>query len=151
MAKRTGKRSPIGHYPMTRDPDTEVIYQEFARRLQKAMVAKGWSQSELARRANALLPQIAPGQKQGKDFRRDMVSHYIRGKHLPTPANLNALAEALEVRPGDLLPQGGLPNGTQSPFSMNMQADGRMTLHVNRTVSMDTAMKIAALLQAEDH
>ena len=63
--------------------------QEFARRLYKLMVSKGWHQSELARQA---------------DIPRDSVSVYIRGKPLPSPLTVKKLAEALNVTPTELLP-----------------------------------------------
>ena|ERR1700729_991579 len=123
---------------------------EFGRRLQKAMAAKGWSQSELARRANTLLPPREPGQVQHRDFRRDLVSHYVRGQHMPSPASLAAMARALGVTPADLMPQEGVSGGEASPFAMKTLEGGRVDLHVNRTVTMETAMKIAALLLEED-
>lgn len=117
------------------------------------MIAKGWNQSELARRASDLLPKPAPGQKRGLSIGRDLVSHYIRGTMLPGPANLDAMARALGVRPLDLLPA-GVPTGPKlvddSPFQMQAQPDGRLYLRVSRTVSMATGMKIMNLLAEED-
>lgn len=115
------------------------------------MVAKGWSQSELARRANALLSPPARGQKQNNDFRRDLVSHYINGQHLPSAPNLAILAKALGVDPSDLLPRAAFPEAGLSPFAMTTLSDGRVNLRVNRTLTSETAMKIAALLAKEDH
>jgi transcriptional regulator with XRE-family HTH domain len=130
------------------EPDN--IKMEFARRLQRAMVAKGWSQSELARRANVLLPTPARGQKQNNDFRRDLVSHYINGRHLPSAPNLAILAKALGIEPGDLLPKSAFPEAGGSPFAMTTLSNGRVNLQINRTMSSETAMKIAKSLAAED-
>lgn len=147
------KRSTIAHYPAhkkPRTPETQALYNEFGRRLQSAMIAKGWSQSELARRADALLPEASPGQKQGNDFRRDLVSHYITGKHIPSPTNLDALAKALEIEPEDLLPQAGVPGGEDPPFSMVDIGGGRANLRVKQVVSHATAKKVWELLSREN-
>ena len=58
--------------------------QEFGKRLYKLMLERGWHQSELARQSG--LP-------------RDSISVYVRGKSLPTPTSLQALARAFGVQP----------------------------------------------------
>ncbi len=63
--------------------------QEFGERLYKSMLAKGWSQSDLAREA---------------DIPRDAISRYIRKVSLPEQKNLLRLAQALGVEPDALLP-----------------------------------------------
>ncbi len=155
MAVRRG----VAHYntlrgasPPSAELDSNSIKAEFARRLQTAMVAKGWNQSELARRATDSLPRPAPGQKRGHAIGRDLVSHYVRGAMLPGPANLEALAKALSVRPVDLMPAGvpQVGGGEPAPFEMKGMPDGRMYLRISRTVSQDTAMKIMAILADED-
>lgn len=131
--------------------DADEIKQEFARRLQAALVRKGWNQSEVARRANAHLPKPERGQKRNKAIGRDSLSHYLRGHQLPLPVYLDALAKALDLRPEDLMPTSGFaipPNG--APLAVRGLPDGRMSLTVNRTVSSDTAMKIMAILAKED-
>jgi transcriptional regulator with XRE-family HTH domain len=72
---------------------------EFGKRLQRVMMAKGLSQSELARLAEMHL---------GKHFGRDSVSQYIRGETLPNPQRLGALSKALGVEPEELLPSRGV-------------------------------------------
>jgi len=113
---------------------------EFGRRLQRELVRKQWNQSDLARAAKKFVP----------DIERYNISHWVRGQHMPTPVNLDAIARALGVEPTTLIPQGAVNGGAPSPFSLMTQPDGRVELHINRTVSMETAMKIAALLQQED-
>jgi transcriptional regulator with XRE-family HTH domain len=154
----------MGKKPRTprRAPEVQAIFNEFARRLQAAMARKGWSQSELARRANALMPTPAPGQKQGHDFRRDQVSHYVCGRHLPSPQSLAVLARALDIAPSELMPQGALagdlppqPSAANSvtlaaaSFSLVERPDGRADLQIARTVSMRTALAIANLLHED--
>lgn len=132
--------------------DSDEIKEEFARRLQAAMVQKGWNQSELARRATDLLPKPAKGQKRGKSIGRDSVSHYMRGRMLPEPAYLTAIAKALDMRPDELLPAGGfaVPPVTAVPFAMRGLSDGRVSININRTVKSETAHKIMAIIMEED-
>ncbi|MBM3530512.1 MAG: helix-turn-helix transcriptional regulator [Alphaproteobacteria bacterium] len=80
--------------PSTMSP--EAVRQEFARRLQRMMIAKGWNQSELARRAAPYMPD--------KAMVRDSISKYIRARSLPGPLALTALSKALGCQPDDLLP-----------------------------------------------
>lgn len=77
--------------------DREATMRDFARRLQKEMVRKGWSQSDLARAAQKFTPE-------GKDFGRHLINYYLRLRGLPTPVYLKALADALDVPPEELLP-----------------------------------------------
>ncbi len=66
-----------------------ISKKEFGQRLFRAMQAKGWNQSQLARYAG---------------LQRDNVSTYMRGKSLPTPANLKKLSDILDVSAEELLP-----------------------------------------------
>lgn len=113
--------------------------QEFGRRLYTLMNAKGWHQSELARRAN---------------LNRDAISTYVRGKTLPTPANLNALAAAFDIAPEELLPnhvESAIDDDTPAfEMKVSTNAPGMAWLRVNRLVSTATAVKIAELLQHDD-
>jgi transcriptional regulator with XRE-family HTH domain len=123
---------------------------EFARRLQAAMVRKGWNQSELARRASEHMPK---SEARGSSIERSAISGYVKGKALPWPARLAAIAKALDVKETDLLPPelmegGGAPE--PSPFAMKDVGGGRMSLQINRTVSTQTAMAIVQLLAKED-
>lgn len=121
---------------------TDAVKMDFARRLQRAMVEKGWNQSELARRA----AKFAPGEK----FIRDNVSKYMRGKVLPGPVHLSALCKAIGKKPEDLLPIRGLSGGPESsvPFAVTDAGDGQMWLRINMAVSWDTAMKIQQLIRS---
>lgn len=112
--------------------------QEFGRRLYSLMLARGWNQSELARQAG--LP-------------RDSISTYIRGRSLPTPKSLQALAEALGMRPADVL-----PNATESAIDednpalemrVSTSAPNAAWLRVNRLVSLSTASKVIELINQD--
>lgn len=67
----------------------DAMKAAFAQRLLGVMRERGWTQSELARRAR---------------IGRDNVSGYIRGKNLPGPAILNRLSAALMIGPEQLIP-----------------------------------------------
>lgn len=63
--------------------------EEFGKRLYKALLDKGWNQSDLARAANV---------------GRDSISQYVRGKTVPTPQNLKKIAGCLSLDETDLYP-----------------------------------------------
>jgi len=112
--------------------------QEFARRLTQLMLAKGWNQSELGRRAG---------------LNRDAISTYVNAKSLPSPLNVQALADALGVMPEELL-----PNITEAAMDephpgfelkSSSASPGRAWIRVNRLVTMATAIKIGELLERD--
>jgi transcriptional regulator with XRE-family HTH domain len=110
--------------------------QEFGKRLYRLMLAKGWNQSELGRQSG--LP-------------RDSVSTYVRGRSLPTPQNLMALSEALGVSQEELLPnhtESAIDEDTPS-FEMktSTSSPNMAWVRVNRLVTMQTAIRIADLLE----
>ncbi len=135
----------INHMQMNVDTSTDekllpkhLTKQDFARRVYKLMVARGWNQSELARRAG--LP-------------RDSISVYVRAKSLPTPQSLRALAKALGVDPADLLPNHIEHAMDEESPSFDMKASNaqpnKAWVRVNRLVNFSTATKIAELLEAD--
>jgi transcriptional regulator with XRE-family HTH domain len=101
MARRprgtTFHNGPPGALPA--NATTQMARVEFAKRLNQAMVAKGLSQSDLARQATVRL---------GKKIGRDSVSQYIRAETLPSPAKLRALSDVLGVPEQELLPTRGV-------------------------------------------
>ena len=114
--------------------------EEFGRRLQAAMLDRGWNQSELARRAG---------------LGRDSVSTYVRGQVLPEPKSLKALAEALGTTPGDLLPNGHMAAMEgETPALEIRQAHGhadKVFLRINRLVTLDQAARIFSIIRETDH
>jgi transcriptional regulator with XRE-family HTH domain len=144
-----GKRGPGTHQPpaagaVPPDAPYEAMRVEFARRLQQAMIQKGWHQSELARQASKLMPR-------GQAITRDMVSKYIRAQTLPSPKSLDALARVLGKKPDDMLPSRGVsPAVADHPsFDMRGLQDGNVWLRVNQAVSMNQALKIMGILKDE--
>lgn len=110
--------------------------QEFGKRLYGLMLAKGWNQSELGRQSG--LP-------------RDSISTYVRGQSLPTPANLKALSEAFGIETEELLPnhvESAIDQDVPS-FEMktSVSAPNMAWVRVNRLVTMQTAIRIADLLE----
>jgi transcriptional regulator with XRE-family HTH domain len=139
MPKRGFHNEPPGAAPPPGVPRDQIKI-DFAKRLQKAMIDKGWNQSELARRASNYLPK-------GQTLGRDNVSHYVRAVALPRPTQLAALAKSLGLSPADLLPT--IPSASQKapPFDMRQLEDGNVWLRVNQPVSFDQALKIMQILQ----
>jgi len=80
-------------------PDGDAMIdenQEFAARLNAARETKGWSQSELSRRAGV---------------KRDSISQYCLGHQRPNDGNLAKLANALGCEPADLSPPRAMKPG----------------------------------------
>lgn len=113
--------------------------QEFGRRLYNAMIRKGWTQSELSRRA---------------DVKRDSVSTYVRGVSLPGPLNLKKLASALGVNETELLPnhiEAAIDEDVPSLELKISSADSRVAwLRVNRLVSTSVAVKVVEILNGDE-
>jgi len=131
-------RFHIDSMPETSLAPKHLTKQEFGRRLYQLMLARGWNQSELARKA---------------DLPRDSVSTYIRGRTLPTPKSLQAMADALGVTPADIL-----PNSIESAVDEDMpsiemrvstSAPSMAWLRVNRLVSLSTAAKVIEMIEGE--
>jgi transcriptional regulator with XRE-family HTH domain len=109
----------------------------FGKQLQALHLERGWSQSELARRAG---------------LSRDKISTYVRGECLPRQLQLRALAKALEVSPDELLPGSRrLANGNGPEINVRLTGQGAQSvwLQVNQVVSLSAANKILAILEAE--
>lgn len=137
------KRPTFTDAPLSPDIPSDAVKQEFARRLQRAMVKKGWTQSELARQAARFAPN--------KQMIRDNISKYIRAKVLPGPLHLAALCKALGMEPDELLPTRGMPSAgghDRPPFDMRFLEDGNAWLRINMAVPQSVALKIAELLQS---
>lgn len=148
-------RRPIAHYNTlseNRSQGEQAVYQEFGRRLQARMIQLGWNQTELSRRATDHLPKVAKGQVQGHTLGRDRISSYIRGKYLPRPEALAAIAKALRCKSADLLPPEGVPSVVEEGPMFEMRSvDGkRVHIRLNRVVTQKSATEIMAILDKED-
>lgn len=135
--------------PLTSAP-ADAIKQDFARRLQKALVNSGLNQSELAREASKFMPK-GRGTEDEPGMTRDLISKYIRAKILPGHVGLNALAKALRMKPEELLPSrgGSYSDAEAAAFDMRDVGEGKVWLRVNQAVPMPIALKIAGLLNSD--
>lgn len=122
----------------------EAALVEFGRRVQAAMVEKGWNQAELARRATQHMKGEAV-------MSRDTISKYVNAQTLPGPDRLAALAKALGKRADELLPTRGVTTASDKvpAFDMRAAGDGRVWLRINQEVNYDKALKILAVLKEE--
>lgn len=114
---------------------------EFGRRLQQLCLQRGWTQSELARRAKG---------EHGEPMGRDAISTYIRGRSWPEPVNLQRLARAFDISVEDLL--GGVaPAGSEAPPILEIrQAAGnpdQVWIRINRMVTAEQAAQIFNIIR----
>jgi transcriptional regulator with XRE-family HTH domain len=131
-------------------------HQKFAAKLNAALDERGWSQSELARRAG---------------LRRDAVSTYCRAAAMPSKVFLDKIAKALGGSAAELL-DGSLPPGSVVPpavaprskpaaapkpkpavvrsspagIELRQEAAGELRLCIDRVVTVEQAMKILTIL-----
>lgn len=118
--------------------NAESRKQDFVKRLNALLDAKGWNRSEMARRAG---------------ISRDRASVYTRLNNttLPTVQNLNKIATALSVNPIELLPEAIAADnyGELESFAMK-EVPGKkdcVFLQINQEVDKKKALKIAMLLE----
>lgn len=138
MADNPRHHQAPGDYDDIRTP-RHLTKQEFARRLSAEILARGWTQADLAHAAG---------------IGRDAVSTYVRGRSLPTPLSLKKMADALGIDPHTLMPNGrenAIDHDTPS-FEMRESVGhpGRVWVRVNRLLSLRQALAIAHVLNAED-
>jgi transcriptional regulator with XRE-family HTH domain len=142
LSPRRFYNPPPGNPPPAGAPP-DAIRMDFARRLQSALVQKGWTQSELARRVAPLLKNSRLG--------RDNISKYVRGKVLPLPPALNAIARVLDLDVTELLPQGRAPSAVESerpPFEIKTLEEGEMAwIHLSMALPFTTCLEIRRLVR----
>ena len=138
MARKS--RYHIDELPDGEYAPRHLTKQQFGRRVYQEMLRNGWNQSELARQAG--LP-------------RDSISTYVRGQVLPSPISLQKLADALGVKPADLLPNAVEHAIDEDEPYMEMKvstsAPSMAWLRVNRLVSVSPAAQIINLLAGSNH
>jgi transcriptional regulator with XRE-family HTH domain len=129
---------PSPDFDATFAPD-EAVRREFAKRLQAAILERGWTQSELARRAG---------------INRDNVSGYIRGQNRPGPTMLKKMADALGVASDKLMPMAAVQSVDKAipAFQMVQLGDGtdRVWLRINQAVTWPQFLRIAQILKGVD-
>ena len=139
MARKTRNHLDNGEKGGDDLTPVHISKQEFGRRVQQRMYAKGWNQSELARRAG---------------LNRDAVSTYIRGSAYPSPVNLHKLAAALGVSAEALLPnyvERAIADAHPSiDLRVSSQRPGEAWLKIDRRVSLKTALAVTQLLNDDE-
>ncbi len=125
--------------------DKSAAREEFARRLQTAMLQKGLSQTELA----VACKNIAPLDVR---FERDTISTYIRAIAMPTPKRLAVIAKVLDTTAEELMPfdflQPGFKAAPRTPVrSFDDIGDGMVWLTIKQAVPYGVALKVLALLE----
>lgn len=140
-----------GHRIM-RSPDDLRKLQDFARRLHQLMLAKGLSQSDLAR---AVWGKDVDGRGYDVAKNRDRISQYLKGISLPAPANMARLAKELGVTVIELAPDAVVAAVDREHPALRMTMIAGHTdkthLQVDQLVDPDIAVKIAALLSENEN
>ena len=132
---------------INKSPYEQERHKAFANRLMTLRVKKGWSQSELARRAALHVPD--------KTFGRDNISKYEKATSAPLPLFLMALAKALDVSAVDLMPErAGMLDAPMVPttefetteFEMKRVGKDRVWIRLRQEVSAAVALQIMELV-----
>lgn len=135
-------RDPTPDRKLRKDIPRSIALQEMGRRIQAAMLKKGWSQVELAAAAEKFMPE-------GKNFYKSAVSAYVRGERGPHHLHLHAMCQALGVKREDLI----VPHAVRTaedhhgPGNIRFLSDGNAWLQVNQATTMEIASKVLALLK----
>ena len=139
MARKVRTHVMIGDTPTFNLRPKHLTKMEFAKRVYRLMLNKGWHAAELARQAG---------------LERAAIGTYLHGKTFPSPTNLAALAKALGVTPEELLPntvESAIDEDNPSfEIKASDNAPGLAWLRINRLVTMETATKIATLIGADN-
>ena len=150
---------PTSDRPDAHHPDKAA----FAKRLRAAIERKGWTLSETARQTSDVLGADAK-------FGRAHVWHYLNGRAIPRARHLDALSQALQVQPHELLGstapslngrseardeaahdlEGGATPYTGSIAIVHAEdyGDGTAFLRISQRVPWPTALKVMTLLKA---
>ena len=124
----------------------DIVRETFAARLKDEIAKRNWNQSDLARNASKQLPS-------GEELSRDNISNYMRGRALPSPGFLLAIAKALGMTPEQLLPERGQTPprdvGVLPITDVRDAGGGRAFLRVNKSVSWNAAVRILEILNEE--
>lgn len=131
--------------------EEQLVHENFARRLHKAMLEAGMSQSDLARK---VWGEIEVTDKQGRTTNaarnRDRISVYLKGGGFPDPKNLSKIAKALGMTAEDLAPEAaGAAIEREAPELSMVAVAGhhdKVLLRVNKLVPMDIAVQVINLL-----
>lgn len=110
----------------------------FATKLEALRADKGWTQTELARRAS---------QFSDKPITRDRISKYSLGHSLPGQPHLLAISKALGVSASDLLPPRVVRNLATHPLRATLREDGMAELNINMMVPWELAVAVVKMIR----
>jgi transcriptional regulator with XRE-family HTH domain len=127
----------------------ERLRKVFSRHLQKMLRDRGWSQSELMRRANDAMPKGAT------KITRDNISRYVAKENFPGPERLEAIRRAFNCKMEELLPENEwlteheyLAAKKRTKWDVSMETRGRTTLlKIDAEVPFEVAAKVMEMLQ----
>lgn len=128
----------------TRSGSIDDVKRDFAQRLYRARIDKGWNQAELARAAAKFMAD--------KKFGRDLIGPYERAERLPSPVHLAAMARALGKEPKELMVHQGVPgsdNRSATPVDVKDVGDGQAWIKINKQVPWDIALQVMKLMSLE--
>ena len=108
----------------------------WGRRLGELIAARDMNQSEFAR---------ACEKQAERPFGRDLISNYLRGKHVPDKLNQKAMAAALGITVDELMAP-LYQRGQEAPEQQAFTLAGNGMVAVNVTVPHTIAAKIMELL-----
>lgn len=132
-------------------PIERLQIDNFARRLNQALLKKGWSQSQLAEKVWGRTKD-----HRGNDVAkgRDRISVYLAGKAFPDPHNLAKIAEALGLPISELAPDATAAAVERDrPEVALTQAPGHpelVYLVVNKLMPMTLAARIVSMIADAD-
>lgn len=152
MARKSRRRMPPAGGLTSEE---QLIHENFARRLNKALLEKGMSQSDLARK---VWGEIETTDKLGRTAmaarNRDRISVYINGRGFPDPKNLGKIAKVLGTTPEDLAPEiAGAAVEREVPDISMVAIAGhhdKVLLRVNRLVPLQLAVQAIAIITQTD-
>lgn len=118
-------------HPSKRMPRDETFYR---RKINEILREKGWSGSELARRA-------------GLD--RSLVSIWQSGRSSPTLVSLQKIARAAEIDVDDLMPPTERPGHLTREMRIDAANPDLASIHVSGSLPVAVALQIMQLLKNE--
>ena len=134
-------------------PVVGIDSEDFSKRLWNILNEKNMSQTELAKRVWNEKRTDANGYESWKG--RDLISSYIRGRSQPSPQVLKRIADVLHVTPESLIPSTAAKIVEREPpaLQINMVAGhaDKCLLKVNKLVSLQTALKVGQLIEADEN
>lgn len=132
--------------PPVKETGAESRNVIFARRLNQALLKRGWRQADLHR---AIQPLLRPGES----FEKQLISPYCRGVNIPYPKNLDLLARALDIDPRDLVPDsaGKWVGEEEDSVKLTINGEGRAHIKLDMVVSAETALRIAQIIREDQN